>query len=90
VAANVAPSRVDWCSSPSPGSPSRGAPTVLIQKKASRSGGNGGQCVEVARIDTDTVAVRDSKDPDGPVLRFRQAEWEAFLDGVTRREFDCI
>ena len=34
MAANAAPSRVDWCSSPSRGSPSRGAPTVLIQNDA--------------------------------------------------------
>jgi hypothetical protein len=37
VAANVAPSRVGWCSSPSRGSPSRGAPTVLIQNHPSVS-----------------------------------------------------
>jgi len=46
--------------------------------------------VEVSRVDTDTVAVRDSKNPAGPVLRFTQAEWEAFLDGMAKREFDTI
>ncbi len=38
-------------------------------RKASRSGENGGNCVELAKAaDASVVAVRDSKDPDGPVL----------------------
>jgi len=57
--------------------------------KAQRSQGQT-NCVEVARVDADTVAVRNSKNPDGPVLRFTQAEWEAFLDGMAKREFDSI
>lgn len=44
-------------------------------------------CVEVARSD-DWVAVRDSKHPDGPMLRFTRAEWAAFLDGAKQQEFD--
>jgi hypothetical protein len=36
-------------------------------RKASRSGENGGNCVELADL-PGMVAVRDSKDPDGPVL----------------------
>ncbi|WP_192759272.1 DUF397 domain-containing protein [Actinomadura algeriensis] len=36
-------------------------------RKASRSASNGGNCVELAGF-PGTVAVRDSKDPDGPVL----------------------
>ncbi|WP_083471656.1 DUF397 domain-containing protein [Kibdelosporangium phytohabitans] len=39
-------------------------------RKSSRSGGNGGQCVEVALVDG-AIAVRDSKDPTGPALIFR-------------------
>jgi hypothetical protein len=34
------------------------------------------------------IAVRDSKDPDGPVLLYTPREWDAFLDGVKRGEFD--
>jgi Domain of unknown function (DUF397) len=59
-------------------------------KKASKSGSNGGQCVEVARLDDGTVGIRDSKNPDGPVLRFTPDEWAAFLDGVAHQEFDAI
>jgi len=38
-----------------------------IWRKASRSGENGGNCVELAAF-PGMVAVRDSKDPTGPVL----------------------
>ncbi len=43
-------------------------------------------CVEVGHDGAD-VLVRDSKDPDGPVLRFTAAEWTAFLDGAASGEF---
>ncbi|MGG8408752.1 DUF397 domain-containing protein [Streptomyces sp. 12297] len=39
-------------------------------------------CVEVARNVPGTVAVRDSKRPDGPVLRVGAAAWGVFADGV--------
>ena len=55
-------------------------------RKASRSGANGA-CVEVRRIG-DQIQVRDSKNPNGPVLSFTPTEWEAFLDGVQKGEFD--
>ena len=44
-------------------------------------------CVEVRFIE-DAVQVRDSKDPEGPVLTFTNLEWEAFLAGVRFQEFD--
>ncbi len=47
-------------------------------RKSSYSTSNGGGCVEVARHVPAMVAVRDSKDPDGPVLAFSGAEWQAF------------
>lgn len=53
--------------------------------KSSHSGNNG--CVEVAHGD-DQIAVRDSKDPSGPMLLFTPREWRAFLDGVRDGEFD--
>jgi hypothetical protein len=57
-------------------------------RKASRSGNNGGNCVEVAGNLAGVVAVRDSKDWQGPVLVFTPAEWEAFTAGVRNGEFD--
>jgi hypothetical protein len=53
--------------------------------KSSHSGNNG--CVEVVQSG-DQIAVRDSKDPSGPVLVFTPHEWRAFLDGVRDGEFD--
>lgn len=50
---------------------------------------NSGACVEVARVG-DTIGVRDSKDPDGPILRFSVREFEAFLDGAHKSEFDDL
>jgi hypothetical protein len=58
-------------------------------RKAARSG-NVGACVEVAHLDADTIGVRDSKDPGGPVLRFTRAEFAAFVDGARNGEFDKI
>jgi len=42
--------------------------TCAERRKSSRSGSNGGACVEVARNLPRIVAVRDSKNPHGPVL----------------------
>ena len=47
-----------------------------------------GNCVEVAQLPGGQVGVRDSKDPDGPVLRFTRGEWSAFVAGVRAGEFD--
>lgn len=44
-------------------------------------------CVEVA-VAGQGVAVRDSKNQDGPVLRFTHVEWDAFVQGVKAGEFD--
>jgi hypothetical protein len=59
----------------------------LIWRKASASASNG-NCVEVAPLRGGGVAVRDSKDPDGAILRFTAAEWAAFADGMAAGEFD--
>ena len=57
-------------------------------RKSSWSAGNGGDCVEVARNLPGAVAVRDSKDPEGPKLVFAPDEWRAFTAGVTAGKFD--
>lgn len=57
----------------------------LSWRKSARSGVNG--CVEVA-LDSGRVAVRDSKDRQGPVLMFTAHEWEAFLGGARDGEFE--
>jgi uncharacterized protein DUF397 len=50
-----------------------------IWRKSTYSGGNGGQCIEVATNLPGVVAVRDSKNPDGPKLFVSLAQWQAFL-----------
>jgi hypothetical protein len=60
----------------------------LVWRKAQRSTYNGA-CVEVASV-VGKIAVRDSKDPDGPVLLYTPDEWSAFLDGAKKGEFDNL
>jgi hypothetical protein len=54
-----------------------------------RSGGGPG-AVEVAMVDVGErwVLTRMAGDPDGPVLAYDRHEWECFLDGAKRGEFD--
>ncbi len=58
----------------------------LRWRKSSYSS-NQGQCVEIAPFPNGMV-VRDSKDPDGPILRFSADAWRAFVREVKagRRE----
>ncbi|MEU8084600.1 DUF397 domain-containing protein [Micromonospora sp. NPDC049101] len=49
-------------------------------RKSSRSGSNA-NCVEVAEL-SHVIAVRDSKDPAGPVLAFDRAGWSRFVGAV--------
>jgi hypothetical protein len=54
-------------------------------RKSSYSGGNGGNCVEVGaqpQAQADRVLIRDTKDRQGPVLRFTQGAWRRFADQV--------
>ena len=55
--------------------------TATGWRKSSRSSGNGGNCVEVGQADRD-VAVRDTKDRSGPVLRFAPEAWRRFAAQV--------
>ncbi|WP_431933986.1 DUF397 domain-containing protein [Micromonospora sp. RP3T] len=48
-------------------------------RTSTKSGTNGGNCVEVADNLPGVVAVRDSKDRRGPVLVFTPRSWQAFV-----------
>ncbi|MEW2428275.1 DUF397 domain-containing protein [Micromonospora sp. NPDC047644] len=48
-------------------------------RKSTRSGSNGGECVEFADNLPGIVAVRDSKDPHGPALTFSPTAWASFM-----------
>ncbi|GGM65696.1 hypothetical protein GCM10011608_58680 [Micromonospora sonchi] len=56
--------------------------TGAVWRKSTRSGGNGGDCVEVATNLPGIVAVRDSKDQDGPALILARLAWPAFIDSI--------
>jgi len=57
-------------------------------RKSSYSGGNGGSCVEVAANLPGIIAVRDSKDPEGPALSFTPQQWRAFIAEARDGEFN--
>jgi len=59
----------------------------LAWRTATKS--NGGACVEVAPAGA-RIAVRHSRNPRGPVLLYTAAEWDAFLDGARKGEFDNL
>lgn len=63
------------------------APLNHVWRHSSICQGSDATCVDVAIRDAH-VAVRDSKNPHGPVLGFTFAEWQAFLLGVRAGEFE--
>ncbi|AUA10216.1 DUF397 domain-containing protein [Streptomyces sp. SID8382] len=53
--------------------------SAAVWRKSSYSNGDGGECVEVADNLPGLVAVRDSKNPDGPAIPFPTKSWVAFI-----------
>lgn len=52
---------------------------------SSYSNDQGGQCVQAARLDSggaQTMAVRDSKNPDGPAFTFGSGSWMSFISSL--------
>jgi Domain of unknown function (DUF397) len=47
-------------------------------------------CVEVCALPGADVGVRNSRDREGPALRFTQGEWAAFIGGARAGEFDHL
>jgi hypothetical protein len=45
-------------------------------------------CIEVALVDSNTVAVRDGKDVSQPFLQFSREDWASFLDSVDAGTFE--
>jgi hypothetical protein len=56
--------------------------TGTYQWRKSSYSGQGNTCVDVAANVPGVVAVRDSTDPDGPVLRFTADEWRELTERV--------
>lgn len=61
--------------------------STVVWRKSTFCSSN--SCVEVGLVDSQII-IRNSRDVDGPVVRFTEAEWTAFLDGARRGEFDLI
>jgi len=59
-----------------------------VWKKSSRSTPQGGNCVEVRRAEDESIQVRDSKNPNGSILSFSPAEWDAFIDDTKAGGFN--
>jgi len=57
---------------------------IWVRSSFSFSNGN---CVEVASLPGGSVGVRNSRDPEGPVLKFTQGDWDAFLRGARLGKF---
>ncbi|MBB5956430.1 hypothetical protein FHS29_003016 [Saccharothrix tamanrassetensis] len=58
-------------------------------RKSSRSGALG-NCVELAVLNGDEIAMRNSRFPDGPALVYTRAEIAAFVAGARDGEFDDL
>jgi Domain of unknown function (DUF397) len=56
---------------------------------SSRSAGNGGSCVEARRHES-VIEVRNSKNRAAGTVRFTIEEWDSFLFGAKRGEFDTL
>jgi len=67
---------------------SDGEIAALSWIKAKASSHNGA-CVEIAAA-RGNIAIRDSKDPAGPVLLYTPAEFAAFLDGARNGDYDAL
>lgn len=57
-------------------------------RKASGSGSEGGDCVELARLAPEAVGVRDSKDPDGPRLALEPSAARRLADVIRAGRYD--
>ena len=57
--------------------------TRAVWRKSSYTGPNGGECVELASV-PESVAVRDSKDPDGPKLLVARRAFAVLLSDLKR------
>jgi hypothetical protein len=73
-----------------PGVPAPGELAGVAWHISTRSTGGGASCVEAGPLadGSGRVAVRHSRNPDGPTIVYTPAEWAAFLAGAKDGEFD--
>jgi len=69
-----------------------GMPAVELRgarwQKSSFSANN--NCVEMAALPTGEIALRNSRDPDGPALVYTRSEIDALLRGARNGDFDAL
>ncbi|HEY2315442.1 MAG TPA: DUF397 domain-containing protein [Streptosporangiaceae bacterium] len=61
-----------------------------VKWRKSSASNPSGNCVELAALSDGRVAVRNSRQPDGPALVYTRGEVAAFLVGVRNGEFDDL
>lgn len=62
-------------------------PVTWTKSKRSNATGN---CVELAVLPGDRIAVRNSRDPQGPALIYTRDEIAAFVAGARDGDFDTV
>jgi hypothetical protein len=66
-------------------------PAKALRWQKSRRSNSGGNCVELALVpEGRQIAMRNSRDPDGPMLIYTPEEIDAFLRGVRDGDFDNL
>lgn len=58
--------------------------------RKSRHSNSQGACVELAPLAGGGVAIRNSRFPDGTVLRYTPAEFRALIEGIKHGDFDHL
>ena len=61
-----------------------------VRWQKSRYSNSQGSCVEMALLPGGDIAVRNSRDPNGPALIYTQAEIHALLQGAKDGDFDNL
>jgi NADH:ubiquinone oxidoreductase subunit len=61
-----------------------------VSWQKSRYSNSQGTCVELARLPSGEIAVRNSRHPDGPALVYTRAEIHALIQGVRAGDFDNL
>ncbi|CAO5180571.1 DUF397 domain-containing protein [Frankia sp. AiPs1] len=70
-----------------------GMPAAALERvtwQKSRRSNSQGNCVEMAKLPGDEVAVRNSRHPNGPALVYTRAEIEALILGAKDGDFDNL
>jgi predicted secreted Zn-dependent protease len=50
---------------------------------------DGGACVQVA-ADQNIILIRNSRQPDGPLVEYTSEEWHEFVSGIKKGDFDNL